>query len=414
MRRLTFLLYKDLLLLWRDKAGLMFLFVMPLVLVLVMTGIQKGAIDSTTTKSISLTILDDDKAEVGRTIVSELQAKNMFDVTIADSTATIETLQTSVNKGTHMIGVYIPSGTTEAMYNGLQDGIAKAFGADIDTTATEIPSTIKIYLDPTINSTFRTTLMCYMREAYNKMEKRFMFAAISQMMPIGSLSESDFQTIDIEEVTQITNSLRGKANVTDHNVPAWTLFAIFFIIISLSSGIIMERQDGSFARLMTMPCSYTLYLLSKVLVYLLVCLLQFSLIMMMGKWLFPALDLPVFQTHGMLFYCFVVVVFSALAAIGYGLLISTFATTNQQASIFGAISVVLFSAIGGIWVPTFLMPKFLNSMSVISPLNWGIEAFYDVVLRRDIAGIIPECATLLIFSVICFVIAIMAKGRKHC
>jgi len=53
-------------------------------------------------------------------------------------------------------------------------------------------------------------------------------------------------------------------------------------------------------------------------------------------------------------------------------------------------------------------------MSVISPLNWGIEAFYDVVLRRDIAGIIPECATLLIFSVICFVIAIMAKGRKHC
>ena len=414
MRRLTFLLYKDLLLLWRDKAGLMFLFVMPLVLVLVMTGIQKGAIDSTTTKSISLTILDDDKAEVGRTIVSELQAKNIFDVTIADSTATIETLQTSVNKGTHMIGVYIPSGTTEAMYNGLQDGIAKAFGADIDTTATEIPSTIKIYLDPTINSTFRTTLMCYMREAYNKMEKRFMFAAISQMMPIGSLNESDFQTIDIEEVTQTTNSLRGKANVTDHNVPAWTLFAIFFIIISLSSGIIMERQDGSFARLMTMPCSYTLYLLSKVLVYLLVCLLQFSLIMMMGKWLFPALDLPVFQTHGMLFYCFVVVVFSALAAIGYGLLISTFATTNQQASIFGAISVVLFSAIGGIWVPTFLMPKFLNSMSVIFPLNWGIEAFYDVVLRRDIAGIIPECATLLIFSVICFVIAIMAKGRKHC
>ena len=414
MRRLTFLLYKDLLLLWRDKAGLMFLFVMPLVLVLVMTGIQKGAIDSTTTKSISLTILDDDKAEVGRTIVSELQAKNMFDVTIADSTATIETLQTSVNKGTHMIGVYIPSGTTEAMYNGLQDGIAKALGADIDTTATEIPSTIKIYLDPTINSTFRTTLMCYMREAYNKMEKRFMFAAISQMMPIGSLNESDFQTIDIEEVTQTTNSLRGKANVTDHNVPAWTLFAIFFIIISLSSGIIMERQDGSFARLMTMPCSYTLYLLSKVLVYLLVCLLQFSLIMMMGKWLFPALDLPAFQTHGMLFYCFVVVVFSALAAIGYGLLISTFATTNQQASIFGAISVVLFSAIGGIWVPTFLMPKFLNSMSVISPLNWGIEAFYDVVLRRDIAGIIPECATLLIFSVICFVIAIMAKGRKHC
>ena len=56
MKRLISLIYKDFLLLVRDKAGLVFLFAMPLVLVLVMTGMQEGALESATSKSISLII----------------------------------------------------------------------------------------------------------------------------------------------------------------------------------------------------------------------------------------------------------------------------------------------------------------------------------------------------------------------
>ena len=54
MIKLFSLIYKDFLLLIRDKAGLVFLFVMPLVLVLVMTGMQEGAFENATKNSISV------------------------------------------------------------------------------------------------------------------------------------------------------------------------------------------------------------------------------------------------------------------------------------------------------------------------------------------------------------------------
>ena len=423
MKKLISLIYKDFLLLVRDKAGLVFLFVMPLVLVLVMTGMQEGALDSASTNAISLVILNSDQDEIGTTVEKELQEKDLFDVTVADATMTEDEVQQLVRKGTYLIGIYIPENTTSKIQGNVQKSIAAAFaGLPASVAANKMDTvSIKVFLDPTINSTFRTTLMSYLREASNQIENEFMFAKISEevneraMLPMGEFSLSAAQPVGIEEITYSNGKDNNRTvdfDVAAHNVPAWALFAIFFIVISLSGSIIKEREDGSFARLMTMPCPYSTYLLSKVVVYVVVCLAQFIVVMLMGKWLFPVIGLPVFDMHGTFFYCLIVVFCAALAAIGFGLLISAFATTHQQASIFGAVSVVILSAIGGIWVPTFLMPKFLKALSVISPLNWGIEGFYGLILRGgSFISVLPQCFMLLAFAVVCFVIDIL-KGKK--
>ncbi len=424
MKKLIILIYKDFLLLVRDKAGLVFLFVMPLVLVLVMTGMQEGALDSASTNAISLVILNSDQDEIGTTVEKELQEKDLFNVTVADATMTEDEVQQLVRKGTYLIGIYIPENTTSKIQGNVQKSIEAAFaGLPASVAANKMDTvSIKVFLDPTINSTFRTTLMSYLREASNKIENEFMFAKISEevneraMLPMGEFSLSAAQPVGIEEISYSNakgNNRTVDFDVTAHNVPAWTLFAIFFIVISLSGSIIKEREDGSFARLMTMPCPYSTYLLSKVAVYVVVCLAQFIVVMLMGKWLFPVLGLPVFDMHGTFFYCLIVVFCAALAAIGFGLLISAFATTHQQASIFGAVSVVILSAIGGIWVPTFLMPKFLKALSVISPLNWGIEGFYKLILRGEgLVSVLPQCFLLLAFAAVCFAVSVLAKRRK--
>ena len=422
MKKLINLIYKDFLLLIRDKAGLVFLFVMPLVLVLVMTGMQEGAFENASENAISLIILDSDKDEIGLTVEKELQEKDMFDIKIADTSMTEAEVQNFVRKGTYLIGVYIPENTTAKIQGNVQKSIAAAFaGLPASVTEGKMDTvSIKVFLDPTINSTFRTTLMSYLREASNQIENEYMFAKISEevneraMLPMGEFSLSAAQPVGIEEITYSNND-DAKANfdAAAHNVPAWTLFAIFFIVISLSGSIIKEREDGSFARLMTMPCPYSSYLLSKVIVYVAVCLAQFLVVMLMGKWLFPLIGLPVFDMHGTFFYCLIVVFCAALAAIGFGLLISIFATTHQQAAIFGAVSVVILSAIGGIWVPTFLMPKFLKTLSMISPLNWGIEAFYGLILRGgSFVSVLPQCLLLLAFAAVCFVISLLAQSKK--
>ena len=62
-------------------------------------------------------------------------------------------------------------------------------------------------------------------------------------------------------------------NATQHNVPAWTIFAMFFIIMSLGGSVVREKVSGSFIRLKTLPTNYCgrAYYLNKSLTWGLLC-----------------------------------------------------------------------------------------------------------------------------------------------
>ena len=115
MSRFLALLYKDFLLLIRDKAGLLFMFLMPMALVLVMTGMQEGAFSHNTDKHLALLIADRDQDTVGVTITRELQDESLFEVTLAkdvEADMTEEHLRELVQQGKYLVGIYIPDSTT--------------------------------------------------------------------------------------------------------------------------------------------------------------------------------------------------------------------------------------------------------------------------------------------------------------
>ena len=420
MRKLLALMYKDILLLIRDRAGVVFLFVMPLVLVLVMTGIGDGALQSASRKNIPVLVLDLDGGEVGRFVVDNLQELDMFDVVLADSLASEQGVQRMIQDGKYLMGVCVPPNTTTAVQEMIQSELSAIIGFDdgADLEHQEVGDlvspNIKVFIDPTMSPSFRTTMLTFLRESSLRIEIQALRTAIAEnVQEYVSVDDEgvrvpDFKSIVVDEVVCSPDSFRAGINVTEHNVPAWTLFAIFFIVISLAGGMVKERLDGSCSRLVAMSCSYGLYLVSKILVYETVCIVQFLLVLLMGRTVFPLVGLTVFSMYGAFLLCLVIVVFCAIAAIGIGLVLGTFATTQQQASVCGAVLVVVLSAIGGIWVPPFLMPPFLNSMSGYSPLNWGLEAFYDVILRgHGIDSILPNCLLLLGLSAVCTVVSIM-------
>ena len=110
----------------------------------------------------------------------------------------------------------------------------------------------------------------------------------------------------------------------------------------------------------------------------------------------------------------VVALFSGLAAIGFGILLGTMAKTQEQSAPFGATSVVILAAVGGVWVPVFAMPKVMQYIAKASPMNWGLEAFYDVLLRHNtIVGILPLLAALLLFFIVMVAISIIYDEKKR-
>jgi len=57
-------------------------------------------------------------------------------------------------------------------------------------------------------------------------------------------------------------------------------------------------------------------------------------------------------------------------------------------------------------VPKFVMPPFLQKLTAISPMSWGLEGFFDIFVRNgNVRDILPESFMLLTFASVCLSIA---------
>ena len=130
-----------------------------------------------------------------------------------------------------------------------------------------------------------------------------------------------------------------------------------------------------------MPTSFMLVMTSKMVIYVIVAALQVVVIFSMGIWILPHLGLPLLALPDNLLALAVVVLLSSMSAVSYALLIGSVASTEEQANGFGAISIILFGAIGGILVPTFVMPAGMQFATNFSPLHWCLEGFYTLFLK---------------------------------
>jgi len=123
-----------------------------------------------------------------------------------------------------------------------------------------------------------------------------------------------------------------------------------------------------------------------------------------GKYILPLLGTPTLQLGEHIFAIFTLASCAALAATGYGLLLGSIARTYDQGSMLGAVSVVIAAAMGGIMVPTYVMPPLMQTLSNYSPLAWGLDGFVELFVRDgDFYTVLPNMGLLLIFFVVCLV-----------
>jgi len=200
--------------------------------------------------------------------------------------------------------------------------------------------------------------------------------------------------VAINEIPVSRDGSRNIPNATQHNVPAWTVFAMFFIVISLGGSVVREKLNGSFVRLKTLPTNYLVALLSKQLTYLFVTLVQAAVVFSIGIWLFPSMGLPKLDLPADIIGVFIVTLICGWCAVSFAIMIGVFSQTQEQSNGIGAVSIVLMAAIGGLLVPSFAMPSSFQFVMKLSPLHWCLEAYYGLFLEggklRDvILNILP-------------------------
>ena len=420
MHKLWASTYKEFLLLTRDIGGLAILFLMPLFLVITITLVQNETFKTLKETKITILLVDNDQGDVSKNIQDNLKKSTLFDVRLQSSEASVKEL---VQRGDYQLGIIIPKNLSKDLNLKVTEnveGILERFGEEEDNIplvkSKLKPVEIKLYFDPATQFAFRNSIKSGIDQMVSKIETETIYQAFQEELMDNS-SESFFDTEPFLLFKEIVPSDGEKAiipNATQHNIPAWTLFAIFFIILPLSINMVKEKNQGTFVRLRTHPISYATFLGGKTLVFLMVALVQFALMLLVGVYLFPVIGLPKLDVSGKLPLLFFVAFFAGLAAVGLGLLLGTVAKTQEQSAPFGATFVVILAALGGVWVPVFAMPKFMQALSNISPMNWGLKAFYDVFLRNiGVAEIVPEIALLLLFFVLTVVISVVYNERKN-
>lgn len=408
--KLWYSIFKEYKVLIRDKAGLAVMFLMPTVLILIITLIQDSTFRSVNESSVPLLLVDRDHDSLSRILEKSLKDSKFFTITKQDISN--EEARDEVAKGHFLIEIVVPENTSAVLRERSEIKVSKmlaAFGGDssmVDNQDTS-RSQLQLYFDPITKKSFKTTISNAIERIVSQIEMQSMVAALNHQMkdafPEAKPAPLEMKAIiEIHEEYASVNHSSVVPNSVQHNVPAWSMFAMFFICIPLAGNIIKEREDGSAFRLMTMPGSYLYVMMGKMLTYILVTLIQFILMLSVGLFILPMMGMPQLFVGDNLFILLIVAIAAGLAATGFGLLIGTVATSHDQASLSGAVLVIIFAAIGGVWVPTFVMPDIMKKISVISPLNWGLEAFYGVFLRNTgLKALLPEIIKLISFFVVC-------------
>ena len=415
---------KEILLLLRDKVGLSVLFLMPVALILVMTLVQDSAFKTINEKGIPIVFVNDDNDSLGILIKQGLLNNELcfLSDSIDGKPASSELARKAVSEGKFLIGIIIPKGATAAIRKNVSALVSETLNGEDSLPTLQDSVEITILIDPVAKKSFLNAVTSNLREFISEVKTKIMFQTFSEQVaevipdkknaPKKSYEKS--QIIRYKEVYASTAEEQIVPNAVQHNVPAWTIFAMFFIAIPLSGSILKEKTEGSVFRLHTMPTPFLLLVNGKIIVYVLVCLIQFLLMLAVGQYLLPTMGLPALVLGNSMLGIFILTLATSFAATGFGVMVGTLATTEHQAAIMGSLSILLLSALGGIWVPSYVMPEVMRNISAFSPLNWSLEGFYKLFLRGGgVADILIDAVKLMTFFFATMAISYLANRKKR-
>lgn len=386
MRTLSFLISKETRLLVRDWHALLLLFAMPAAFILIMSLALQNQFSAQNGVHIDYYLLNHDSAPMDAGLLNALSALDGFNM--LPTSAPEAQLKESVRRGKARFLVVVPQGFAQAL-----------------TSDHPVPLTITATPDVSaaVDRLFKTSVRGELLRVY-----------LDQILPArnGPHGEQDISATDdvIDAVDKLLVSESPYANAAidatpssvQQNVPAWLLFAMFFIAIPLSTTWVRERQQGTYMRLRSMGVSASTLLAGKLVPYLGITVLQVILMLLVGVFAVPWFggdSLTLGESWPALI---LIAAVASFAAVAYALLVANLVTSSEQATIFTGAANLLMAALGGVMVPRFIMPETLQDISQFSPMAWGLDGFLDVFLRHGgLSMVAAPALKLFVFGAAC-------------
>lgn len=162
-----------------------------------------------------------------------------------------------------------------------------------------------------------------------------------------------------------------------------------------SLNIVKEKETGTIEQINVTPVKKHLFILGKLIPF----------------WVLGMIILTIGLGISYVFYgirpagnLFTIYVFAAAylpAVLGLGLLVSTFCSSQQQAMLLSFFLIMVFILLGGLYTPVESMPLWAQWLTRLNPVAYFIDVMRLVVLKGSTLGdVAVQIGTILVFAVL--------------
>jgi ABC-2 type transport system permease protein len=201
----------------------------------------------------------------------------------------------------------------------------------------------------------------------------------------------------------------GDTRFIDYFAPGVISFAIMMVTTMITIILFVnERRNGTLQRLLASPASEGEIVAGYALAFAVIGIIQSIVVLVAAILLFNI------TIVGNIFLALVVILLLAFGHQGLGILLSAGAKNELQAIQF--IPLVLFPSIllAGLFWPIESIPSYLQPLSYIIPLRYGIDAERSIMLRGwGIGEIWVDIFVLILFALLTLSASVLLLKRKN-
>lgn len=157
--------------------------------------------------------------------------------------------------------------------------------------------------------------------------------------------------------------------------------ALFAIVMMLMTGylpalnIVGEKEAGTIEQINVTPVSKLMFILAKLIPYWLISIFVITVCLILA-WLIYGIT-----SAGPIWLIYVLAILLALFFSSFGLIISNYSDTMQQAIFVMWFFVVMMLLLSGLFTPTRSMPAWAYMTTYINPVSYFVEAVRNVFIR---------------------------------
>ncbi|MEZ5040739.1 MAG: ABC transporter permease [Saprospiraceae bacterium] len=372
MRTILILIKKELLQVFRNKAMLPLLSVLPIVQLILLSYAATNEVSE-----LRLAVFDEDQSTYSNRLLGKFTATDLFILTAtpASDALAMELIQ----RDEVDLVLHIPPH--------FEKDFLKGQGVKLQVLANAI------------NGTKGGLASGYAAVVIQDFGKNLRMETIPVQPPKSSLAPS----LEVTSSNWYNPSLDYKVFM----VPG--ILGVLVIILTLilsAMNIVREREIGTIEQLNVTPIKKYQFILGKLLPFLIIGLGLLTIGLIAGKLIF---DIPMVGSLGLVFlFCMV----DLIVVLGLGLLISTFADTQQQAMFIAWFFMMIFILMSGLFTPIESMPEWAQILTYPNPIAHFVSVMRLVLLKgSDFADIQWHFWTLGVLAIVFSSLAVMSYRK---